>query len=509
VAAKKTGSEQRNRSLAVTRPFTIDRALTDRKLLGAGLGPIKPWKTWLIVMRAGFALGLGTDEERELFEHVAGDRPLPRKRVRELWCVIGRRSGKSRMAAALSVFIACFMKHKLAAGEIGFVLVLASSRDQARVVFEYIKGFLEESPVLRQEIESITAWEIRLRNNVVIGTHANSFRSIRGRTLLACIFDEVSLWRDEVSATPDIEVYRAVLPSLLASGGMLIGISTPYRRTGLLYQKHRDYFGTDSDDVLVVQGPSTTFNPTLKQSAVDGSIADDPEGARSEWEATFRSDLAAFLDEATIEAAVDRDRPLELPPRAHQYSAFIDPSGGRHDAFTICIGHEEGESFVADVVRGTKPPFDPQEVVKSYAALLKDYGITEVTGDGYSESWVETAFQDAGIAYERSELKKSQLYLESLPLFTRGAISIPDHQQLLRELRLLERQTHRGGRDTTRSAAVTTLPMSSVAQPRPLSPTPTTLLVPGSTVPRSRRKIPRRARSASPARCHAGSSGCL
>jgi hypothetical protein len=35
-----------------------------------------------------------------------------------------------------------------------------------------------------------------------------------------------------------------------------------------------------------------------------------------------------------------------------------------------------------------------------------------------------------------------------LPLFTRGAISIPDHPVLLRELRLLERQTHRGGKDS-------------------------------------------------------------
>ena len=124
------------------------------------------------------------------------------------------------------------------------------------------------------------------------------------------------------------------------------------------------------------------FTPVSRRSEIDAAIADDPEAATSEWEATFRSDLASFLDEATIEAAIDRDRPLELPPRAHQYSAFVDPSGGRHDAFTICIGHEEDESFVADVVRGTKPPFDPQEVVKSYAALLKEYGVTEVTGDG-------------------------------------------------------------------------------------------------------------------------------
>jgi hypothetical protein len=38
--------------------------------------------------------------------------------------------------------------------------------------------------------------------------------------------------------------------------------------------------------------------------------------------------------------------------------------------------------------------------------------------------------------------------LEALPLFTRGAVSIPDHAPLLRELRLLERATHRGGRDS-------------------------------------------------------------
>jgi hypothetical protein len=426
---------------------TIDRALQDKRLLGAAIGDNAPWSTWFAVLRAAFGLPLD-EQQRAVFHSVAGDRGPPTKRVRELWCNVGRRGGKSRTAGALAVYQACFVKHRLAAGEVGYVLVLAASRDQARVVLDYVKGFFDASPVLKQEIASVTASEIRLKSGVIIATHANSFRSIRGRTLLAVILDEVSMWRDETSATPDLEVYRAVLPSLMTTKGMLIGISTPYRKVGLLYQKHRDYFGVDNDDVLVVQGPSTTFNPTLAQSAIDAAIADDPEGARAEWEATFRSDLAAFFDEATIEAAVDRDRPLELPPRAHQYSAFVDPSGGRNDAFTICIGHEEGESFVADVVRGTKPPFDPQEVVKSYAALLKDYGITEVTGDGYSESWVETAFQDVGIAYQRSELKKSQLYLEALPLFMRGAVSIPDFQPLLRELRLLERSTHRSGRDT-------------------------------------------------------------
>lgn len=426
--------------------ITIDRALADHNLLGADLD-IDSWSTWRGVLKAAFALPL-TDAERETFNEVAGKRALPTQRVRELWCVLGRRAGKSRMAAALATYIACFVKHRLARGETGYVLVLAASRDQARVVFDYIAGFMEASPVLRQEIEGQSATEIRLRNGIVIGTHANSFRSIRGRTLLAVILDEVSMWRDEASATPDLEVYRAVLPALMTTGGMLVAISTPYRRTGLLHQKHRDHFGADGD-VLVVQGASTAFNPTLTQSKIDAAIAADPEGATSEWSATFRSDLAAFLDWQTVEAAIDYGRPLELPPRAGiRYYAFCDPSGGRHDAFTLSIAHREGESTVIDLVRGVRPPFDPHEVVRDFAALCHEYKVAQLRGDRYSAEWVVSAFKDAGITYKPSEKSKSDLYLESLPLFTRGGIAIPDFAPLLRELRLLERATHKGGRDT-------------------------------------------------------------
>jgi hypothetical protein len=98
--------------------------------------------------------------------------------------------------------------------------------------------------------------------------HANSFRSVRGWTLLACIFDEVSFWRDESSAQPDVETYTACLPSLLTTNGMLIGISTGYRRAGLLYAKHREHFGEDSPDVLVAQGSSRTFNATLSEAGM-------------------------------------------------------------------------------------------------------------------------------------------------------------------------------------------------------------------------------------------------
>ena len=74
---------------------------------------------------------------------------------------------------------------------------------------------------------------------------------------------------------------------------------------------------------------------------------------------------------------------MELPPRhGLRYRGFADPSGGRHDAYCLAIGHFEGTRtdgrFVLDVLRGAKPPFDPQTVTKGYAGLLREYGLHEV-----------------------------------------------------------------------------------------------------------------------------------
>jgi hypothetical protein len=325
----------------VKRTYQITDAISDPKLLGAALGDAVSWQTWRIVLKAAFGLSLNRDEA-EAFAAVAGSRSPPTKRVRELWAIIGRRGGKSRIAAALAIFLAAFTTHQLAPGEIGMVLVLAASVPQAQTVFSYIKGFLNASPILRLEIANQTAHEITLSNGIVIAAHSNSFRTIRGRTLIACIFDEVSFWRDETSATPDTEVYRAVLPALATTNGMLIAISSAYRKLGLLYQKHRDHFGVDGDEILVVKGGTKVFNPTLPDSVIEQQRQADPTGAASEWDAEFRTDISTFLDDELIDAAIEHGRPLELPPRPYPafYRAFTDSAGGTgRDSYTVSVAH--------------------------------------------------------------------------------------------------------------------------------------------------------------------------
>jgi hypothetical protein len=413
------------------------------------LGDPATWSTWIAVLKGAFALPL-SPEEKEIFDSVSGGRPLPKKRVRELWIVAGRRGGKSRIAAALAIYFSCFVKHKLSAGERGMVLVLAASREQAQVVFQYTLAFFNESAVLRKEVDTTTQSEIRLKNGIVIAIHSNSFRTVRGRTLLATIFDEISFWRAEDSATPDKETYSAVLPALVTTGGMLIGISSPYRKAGLMYTKHKQYFNTDSDDTLVVQGSSKQFNGTLDESAIAAQQEADPEAGKSEWDAQFRSDLVGFLDDAIIEIAVDHARPLELPPQTGRfYRAYTDVAGGvvGGDAYTIAIAHREDGRFVVDVVRGRAGPFEPQAVTEEYAELLKQYRIGSVTGDLYAAQWVTSAWNKTGMHYVKSEIPASQIYLESLPLWTRGLAVIPNHSTLLRELRMLERTPTRMGKD--------------------------------------------------------------
>jgi hypothetical protein len=428
--------------------MSIDRALADRRLLGGGIGDLGTWSTWLTALKGAFALPL-SDGERALFAKIAGDRSPPARAVRELWCVVARRSGKSRIAAALAVFEALFRPHRLAKGEVGHVLVLAATVDQSKTVFQYCQGFLSASEALAREVVSISAHEIKLRNNTVIGVHVNNFRTVRGKTILGCIFDEVSYWRDEISATPDVETYRAVMPSLIASGGLLCGISTPYRRMGLLHAKHRDHFGRDGDDVLVVQGAAEVFNPTLSTKLIEAHRQSDPESAISEWDAEFRNDISQFLSEDLIELAIDRSRPPELPPQqGTKYHCFIDASGGRHDSYTGCVGHKDKNGcFVVDVLRGKEPPLDPQAVTKEFAALAREYDCLRVEGDSYSADWVVSAFREAGETYERSEKNKSEIYLEGLPVFSRGLVSLPEHWRLGRELRLLERHVSRAARD--------------------------------------------------------------
>jgi hypothetical protein len=451
----------------VTRLATIDRAMTDRKLLDLGGAS---WLIWRSIWKAAHAEPL-TAEEAEAFAKVSGGRKPPSRRVRRLVAAASRRSAKSRMAAAKLVYSATMVDHTsgLAPGEVPVSACISPTKEQSKVILGYAVGFLKSSPLLRGLLAGEpTSGEIRLRNGHVIRCLSADYRTIRGWTLSDGILDEASFLRDESSAASDIEAAGALEPALATLGGMLCIFSSPFKKSGLLFNLHRDYFATDSDDTLVVAGESRLFNPTIDQGVIDAARQSDPQAALSEWLGEFRPDISDYLDEELIDRATDHGGVAEVSPRPGvAYVCFVDSSGGTSgDSYTIAIAHkvkaqpirladgrvfktEEDDKYVLDVIRGTPRArtFDPHKVTKDYAKLCKQYNITQVVGDAYGREWVMQCWRDCGLQYVTSERTKVEIYLEALPLFTRGQVTLRPNEILLRELRLLERKTTRTGRD--------------------------------------------------------------
>lgn len=426
--------------------MNIIEALDDDALFAPWF-PGPTWAGWRTILKAVYGLPMTADEVA--FFRTVADRDPPTEPVKEAWFIIGRRGGKDSVASVIAAHSAALFSegHRLRPGERALVMCLAVDRDQAKVVLNYTRSFFADVDLLKSMVQRQTATGFELDNSVDIAIATNSFRAVRGRPVLCAILDEVSFWRDEASATPDEETYKAIKPALASiPGSIVIGISSPYRKSGLLYKKFKDHYGRNGN-VLVIKAPTRALNPTIEQSTVDEALAEDPAAARAEWLGEFRDDVDGFADVALIEAAVDRGVMVRPPAAARRYRSFCDPSGGARDSFTAAVAHDEGNVAVLDCVVEIKAPFNPTAATDQVAAVLKSYGLTSTVGDKYAAQWVVDAFAKAGIKYAHSERDRSAIYLEALPLFTSGRARLLDNRRLVTQFASLERRTSSLGKD--------------------------------------------------------------
>jgi hypothetical protein len=97
------------------------------------------------------------------------------------------------------------------------------------------------------------------------------------------------------------------------------------------------------------------MNPTVLQRAIDEATERDPARAAAEYGAQFRSDIESFISRDAVEACISpgiRERP---PLTGIRCSAFVDPSAGSADSFTLAVGHKENGAAVLDRIREVKP----------------------------------------------------------------------------------------------------------------------------------------------------------
>ena len=119
--------------------MTILEAIRDPALFGPFFRDRESWRAWEAFLSALFGLEL-TKEQLAIYRRLTGRKQPPKAQAQEGWLIVGRRGGKSRIAALVAVYLACFRDYSgvLAPGERGTLPVIASDRQQARTVFRYI-----------------------------------------------------------------------------------------------------------------------------------------------------------------------------------------------------------------------------------------------------------------------------------------------------------------------------------------------------------------------------------
>jgi hypothetical protein len=408
------------------------------------------WDSWRAFLGAIFALPV-PEASADIVRRCTGRESLPVKPAREAWMVVGRRGGKSRIAAFLAIYMACFRRYTLAGGERGIVQIVAADRKQAKVILRYVLALIEGVPMLATMVENSTQERIDLANGISVVVHTASFKSVRGYTVVGAVLDEIAFWPTDDAANPDHEIVAALRPAMATiPEALLLCLSSPYARRGELWRAYDGHFGRDGDPVLVWQADTRTMNPSVPQEFIDAEYTRDPVSASAEYGAKFRTDVESFVSRELVKACVMPGR-LALPPEpGFRYVASWDQAGGAgQDSATGAIAHRAADGrVVLDALFEHRPPFSPTAVIGEFAALMAQYSVRTVSGDRWAGLFPSDAFARHRIVYEPCGLSKSQIYAELLPLLSSGRVDLLDNERLIGQLLGLERRTARGGRDS-------------------------------------------------------------
>ncbi len=337
------------------RPGVIE-AFLEPGWFGKAFPRPESWSKWLVFLKAVFGEALD-EKELDIFKACTGLEAPREGGYREVYSICGRRSGKSRISAYIAAYTAVLgpFSGMLAPGERAWEFIIATDRQQAGVVFGYIKALLSECrpDLIGRELSD----ELHLTNGISIGVKTASFRAGRGYSTALIILDELAFLRNEESANPAADIIVSLLPGRM-KGAKLVGISTPYSKAGYLYDIWREFYGKESK-VLIWHAGTRLMNPTLDEETIQDLLERDPIVYSAELNADWREDVSSYIDEAILRACMTRQ--TEVPDAEHhRYRAFVDASGGKSDSMCLALGYTEGTKAVITRVEEWRAPSIPK-----------------------------------------------------------------------------------------------------------------------------------------------------
>ena len=134
-------------------------------------------------------------------------------------------------------------------GEIGTLLIVSNTTQQAKIAFAHVVSIFEEAPALRGLITRQTSDTIELgRMRTAIRVLPASSVTSRGHSYIGIILEDFAFFecREDLSLT-DTELLRALTPALLSTRGPLIMISSAFLAEGEFWKSSQAIGGPPAE----------------------------------------------------------------------------------------------------------------------------------------------------------------------------------------------------------------------------------------------------------------------
>ena len=325
-----------------------------------------------------------------------------------------RQTGKSTAAAIKAAHSALTPNHT--------ILLVSPSQKQSTEIFRKIKKYMKLGGV-KPVRDTLT--DMELPNGSRIVSLPASEHTIRGYTANMLIVDEAAF-------VPD-ELFDAIIPSLAATQGSLILLSTPFGKSNYFYNawfdpqfSHHEFSASDC--------PHYTDEFLASEQARMSQLA-----YRQEYLAEFVEDASAVFRHSLIMSSIW----AQLDTDEGRYFCGVDLA--KHVDWTVftVLKFVNGKNYMVHCESHQKEPYPL--ITQKLKALHERYHFSKVVVDatGVGDAVVDTLRWDANLPLEPfvfTQHTKVNL-IENLKVqLEHGTLKLMQHQRTLTELSAFEYQ---------------------------------------------------------------------
>ena len=266
------------------------------------------------------------------------------KRIAMRW---GRQSGKSLVVAIRALWQAFTIPNQV-------ILILAPTLRQSNIIFRYVKFYAENKNLINEHITRNTTTEMWFDNASQIYCLPSGHQSgdnIRGYAAKLIIIDE--------AAYVEEDAFLAIEPSLAATDGGLILISTPRGRIGF----YCEAFAPDSEYKTMhiksedCPGINKKFLEKRRNQLTENEYL-------QEYEAEFTSEANTYFRLDHIKDAMIIEKEIDKAEEDCKYDFGVDCARQGEDETVLVIVDKTNKKMVKMDTQSKKPTTELIDMIK-------------------------------------------------------------------------------------------------------------------------------------------------